>query len=136
MVSEASFIAGARTLREPGAVALRCLIVDDNEEFLVSASALLSTQGLHIVGTAATGVEAIRQAGALRPDVVLVDLQLGDEDGLELARHLAGTIPTTRVVLISAHPKDDLTELVAGSPAAAFLAKAALSADAIARLVV
>jgi DNA-binding NarL/FixJ family response regulator len=116
-------------------VALRCLIVDDNPEFLVSARALLSVQGLHVVGTAATGVEAIRQAATLRPDVVLVDLQLGEEDGLEVAQRVVERIPATRVVLISAHANDDLTELAADSTAAGFLAKTALSADAIAALV-
>jgi len=116
-------------------VALRCLIVDDNPEFLVSARALLSAQGLHVVGTAATGAEAIWHAGALRPDVVLVDLQLGEEDGLEVARRLAEKTPATHVVLISAHANDDLTELAADSTAAGFLAKTALSADAITALV-
>ena len=115
-------------------MALRCLIVDDNEEFLVSASGLLSAQGLEIVGVASSGTDAVRQAEMLRPDVALVDVQLGEEDGLELARQLTATVPATRVVLISTHSQDDLTELIAESSAAGFLAKTALSAAAIAEL--
>jgi DNA-binding NarL/FixJ family response regulator len=112
---------------------LRCLIVDDNEEFLVSASRLLESQGLEIVGHAASGAEAIRLARTLYPDVTLVDVQLGDEDGLELTRRLSAGL--TRVVLISTHSRDDLADLIADTPAVGFLPKTALSAFAIAELV-
>jgi CheY-like chemotaxis protein len=115
-------------------VALRCLIVDDNEEFLASASRLLSSQGLEIVGRAGSGAEALRLAATLRPDVALVDVQLGEEDGTEVARRLAADEGTTRVILISTHSEDDLAELIADSPAVGFLPKPALSAGAIAAL--
>jgi two-component system, NarL family, nitrate/nitrite response regulator NarL len=115
-----------------GPVALRCLIVDDNEEFLASASRLLTSQGLEIVGRAATG-DALRLAERLEPDVALVDVQLGEEDGMAVAGRLAAD-GATRVILISTHSEDDLVELIAGSPAVGFLPKAALSADAIGEL--
>jgi two-component system nitrate/nitrite response regulator NarL len=117
-------------------VALRCLIIDDHEDFLVSASRLLSSQGLDIVGHASTGAEALRLAETLEPDVALVDVQLGDEDGLELTRRLTADTGKTRVILISTHSKDDLAELIADSPAVGFLPKSALSADAIGELLV
>jgi DNA-binding NarL/FixJ family response regulator len=116
-------------------VALRCLIVDDSDEFLASAERLLAVQGLDVVGVAASGADALRLAGQLRPDVALVDVHLGDEDGLEVAQRIATVAPATRVVLISTHPEADLAELVAGTPAAGFLAKTALSASAIVGLV-
>jgi len=116
-------------------VALRCLIVDDSDEFLASAERLLAVQGLDVVGVAASGADALRLAGQLRPDVALVDVHLGDEDGLEVAQRIATAAPATRVVLISTHPEADLAELVAGTPAAGFLAKTALSASAIVELV-
>jgi len=116
-------------------VALRCLIVDDSEAFLASASGLLSAQGLEVVGLASSRAEALRLAERLRPDVTLVDVELGEEDGLEVARELAGRAPASRVVLISTHPQDELGEVIAESPAAGFLAKTALSAAAIAELV-
>jgi two-component system nitrate/nitrite response regulator NarL len=118
-----------------GGVALRCLIVDDSEEFLASAGRLLSSQGMEIVGRAASGAVAVRLAETLRPDVALVDVQLGDDDGLEVARQLNGSAGSTRVVLISSHAKDDLEELIADSPAVGYLPKTALSAHAIAELV-
>lgn len=116
-------------------MALRCLIVDDSEEFLGAARGLLVAQGLEIVGLASSGADALRLAETLQPDVVLVDVQLGDEDGLAIAERLDARAPATRIVLISTHSEDDLAELIADSPAAGFLSKTALSAAAIARLV-
>jgi two-component system, NarL family, nitrate/nitrite response regulator NarL len=115
-------------------VGLRCLIVDDNEAFLASARRLLSRQGLEIVGCALCGAEALGLAAQLQPDVALVDVQLGGEDGLEVTRQLAANAPGMRLILISSHSKDELAELIADSPASGFLPKPALSADAIAGL--
>jgi two-component system nitrate/nitrite response regulator NarL len=115
-------------------VTLRCLIVDDSEAFLAAASRLLSAQGLEVVECAVSTAEALRLARQLEPDVALVDVQLGDEDGVELARELAVNAHPTRVILISSHPKDELEELVNGSPAVGFLPKSELAADAIATL--
>jgi CheY-like chemotaxis protein len=117
-----------------GSVALRCLLVDDSEEFLDSASRLLSAQGLDVVGRACSSAEAVRLFQTLSPDLALVDVQLGDEDGFALARRLAGDGLGTRIILISTHSKNELAELIVGSPAVGFLPKAALGADAIADL--
>jgi DNA-binding NarL/FixJ family response regulator len=73
-------------------------------------------------------------AETLNPDVVLLDVQLGDEDGFELTRRLSANARGTRVILISTHSESDLGDLVADSPAAGFLPKAALGAGAIAKL--
>jgi two-component system nitrate/nitrite response regulator NarL len=115
-------------------VAFRCLIVDDNETFLASASRLLESQGLQVVGLASSSDEAVLLMEMLDPEVVLVDVQLGEEDGLELTRRLAARDGSTRVVLISTHSEDVLGELIDDSPAVGFLPKTALSADAIAEL--
>jgi DNA-binding NarL/FixJ family response regulator len=112
-------------------VALRCLIVDDSESFLASASRRLARQGVEVVGRASSGAEALQLAQRLEPDVALVDVQLGREDGLEVTRRLAATAPGTRVILISSHSQDELGELVRDSSAVGFLPKASLGADAI-----
>jgi DNA-binding NarL/FixJ family response regulator len=115
-------------------VALRCVIIDDNEEFLDSASRLLASQGVEVVGLASSGAEALRLAKTLGPDVALVDVQLGDEDGLEVTRRLAADAPETRIILISTHSENELAELIVGSPAVGVLPKAALGAHAIAEI--
>jgi DNA-binding NarL/FixJ family response regulator len=118
-------------------VQIRCLIVDDNPSFLVAARVLLERQGLTIAGVASTGAEALRQAEVLRPNVVLVDISLGEESGLDVARHLVENDPDdgAAIVLISTRVEEDVAELMADSPAAGFLTKSELSADAILRIV-
>jgi CheY-like chemotaxis protein len=115
-------------------VALRCLIVDDNKHYLSSASRLLESQGLVVVGAASSGDEAVRLTAQWEPDVVLVDVQLGEEDGFELTRRLSRAGGPTRVILISTHPEDELEDLIAESPAVGFIPKTALSAAAITEL--
>lgn len=113
-----------------------CLIVDDSEDFLASATRLLSLQGMRIVGQASSGIEALRLADAFRPDVVLVDVGLGKEDGLQLSRQLtSGDSPAT-VILISLRDRDELSDLIAASGAAGFLRKDALDADAVTGLMI
>jgi DNA-binding NarL/FixJ family response regulator len=112
-------------------VGLRCLIVDDNEGFLASARRLLESQGLQVVGLASSGADAVRLAAELRPDVALVDIELGDESGTDVARMLASAQPGVRVILISTYPKDELAELIADSPGAGFLSKSKLGGPAI-----
>jgi hydroxymethylbilane synthase len=114
---------------------LRCLLVDDNDAFLEAASGLLQREGVTVVGVASNTAEALRQARALRPDVILVDIGLGDESGFDLARLLARDGQgAAEVIMISARPETDYTELIAESPAAGFLAKSELSARGIGRL--
>jgi DNA-binding NarL/FixJ family response regulator len=115
-------------------VPLRCLIVDDSESFLASASRRLAAQGVEVVGCASSGAEALQLAQKLEPDVALVDVQLGREDGLEVTARLAAAVPGTGVILISSHSKDVLGELVRDSSAVGFLPKASLGADAIVEL--
>lgn len=113
---------------------MRCLLVDDNRQFLDSATRLLESQGLDVVARAQTGSDALRLARELAPDVVLVDVQLGDEDGLALARQLAAHSDSPRIVLISTHSEDEIHDLIAESSAVGFLPKTELSAEAIAAL--
>jgi DNA-binding NarL/FixJ family response regulator len=116
-------------------MALRTLIVDDSLWFLNAASDLLEREGLSVVGVASTGDETRRQAEALRPDVILVDVFLGQESGLDLARRLVEESNGATVILISSHSEADLADLIAASPAAGFVPKTNLSADAIRRIV-
>ena len=118
-------------------MSIRCLIVDDNESFMEIAGALLKREGLTVVGVTSTSADALRKVANLRPDVVLVDIFLGEESGLELARQLTNGGPdvSATVILISTHAQSDLEDLIAGSPAAGFLPKAELSAKAVLEIV-
>jgi CheY-like chemotaxis protein len=117
-------------------VPLRCLLVDDNAAFLDAASVLLRRDGMTVVGVAMSGVDALRLARALRPDVVLVDIGLGDENGFAVARLLDqdddGSHP--KVIMISARAESDYSDLIIDSPAIGFVAKSELSALEIGRV--
>jgi DNA-binding NarL/FixJ family response regulator len=112
-------------------VTVRCLIVDDSDEFVASAARLLGSQGLDVVGSASSGARALELAGSLEPDVVLVDIELGEEDGIELSHVFAAQAPATRVVLISSYDQADLGDLISRSPAVGFLPKTDLGAAEI-----
>jgi two-component system, NarL family, nitrate/nitrite response regulator NarL len=118
----------------------RCLLVDDNQDFLATASVLLEREGVTVVGLASSIAEALRQARALRPDLILVDIGLGDESGFDLARLLAQDGQDGQdgqgadVILISTGAEADYTDLIADSPAAGFLAKSELSARGISQI--
>jgi DNA-binding NarL/FixJ family response regulator len=114
-------------------VALRCLIVDDNAGFRVEMRALLEEQGMSVIGDAASAAEAVTRIRESRPDVVLVDIDLGDESGIALTRALGdfvnGTAPD--VILISTHDEREYADLIEASPAIGFLAKTDVSAPRI-----
>jgi DNA-binding NarL/FixJ family response regulator len=119
------------------AMTLRLLIVDDNAHFLVAARCLLKSEGIQVVGVASTSADALLYARSLRPDAVLVDVDLGEESGFELAEQLttgAGD-DTQRVILTSAYAAEDLADLIEASPAVGFLPKTLLSARAILDLI-
>jgi DNA-binding NarL/FixJ family response regulator len=109
------------------------VVVDDNRSFAELARVLLERQGRRVLGVAGNSAEALELVAELRPGIVLIDLMLGDESGLDLAQVLTGNTSCDPpvVILISSYPLADVAELVAASPAAGFLPKSELSSDAI-----
>jgi DNA-binding NarL/FixJ family response regulator len=112
---------------------MRCLIVDDSTHFVAAACGLLEGEGVAVVGVASTGADALRRFEELRPDVTLVDLDLGGESGFDVAEqlHRAASAARSSVILISTHAAQDFTDLIETSPAVGFVSKSALSAEAI-----
>jgi CheY-like chemotaxis protein len=114
-------------------MALRCLLVDDSTHFLEAASRLLEAQGLAVVAVASTSAEALARVRELEPDVTIVDVDLNDESGFDLAWQLAATSDgdSTSTILTSTRSESDLAELVGVTPVLGFISKNELSADAI-----
>jgi DNA-binding NarL/FixJ family response regulator len=108
-----------------------CVIVDDSPGFLAVAERLLERQGIPVLGVASTGDEALRCVEELVPDVVLVDLYLGGESGLDVAERLGAEAVSAAVIIVSTHSPEDYRDLIAASPAIGFVSKARLSARAI-----
>jgi DNA-binding NarL/FixJ family response regulator len=117
-------------------VTVSCLIADDSERFPASATRLLSGQGLSIVGQAFSPDEALRLTEALSPGSALVDVEMGDEDGIALTGRLTVGGSTTTVIRISIRDRDELAGQIAGSGAAGFVRKDALNAQEVASLIV
>ena len=112
---------------------VRLLIVDDNERFLAASRAILQRQGLEVIAVARSTAEGLLRAQLLRPDLVLVDIGLGEDSGFELVRQLASEDGTAdlNVILISTQSEDDFAELIRESPAVGFVSKWELSRFAI-----
>jgi DNA-binding NarL/FixJ family response regulator len=112
---------------------VRCLIVDDNPEFLEAARDVLAREGVEVLGVAENAAQAVASAALLRPDVILLDVYLGKESGLEVAFQLTEIdgAASPAIILISTYAERDLAELLADSPVVAFLPKDKLSGDAI-----
>jgi CheY-like chemotaxis protein len=116
-------------------VLMRCLLVDDNDAFVEIARRVLDPNGVKVTGTASNSAEAVLRVSQLRPDIVLIDVMLGDENGFDLARRLAELdARDLAVIMISTGTEDDYTDLMARSTALGFLTKEELSVDGIRRL--
>ena len=111
------------------------LIVDDHPSFRSTARVLLQAEGFEVVGEAEDGDSAVRAVQKLRPDVVLLDVQLPDFDGFEVARRLARTNGGSPVVILtSSRDAADFGPLVEESGARGFVPKAELSGAALSAL--
>jgi DNA-binding NarL/FixJ family response regulator len=119
---------------DPAVVQLRYLIADDSAPFLEASRTLLLTEGLDVIGTAATAAECVGLARKLNPDVILVDVDLGSDSGLALADRLSEASAHWRVILMSTRSVEDYAELVAASDAVGFITKTELSRSAIERV--
>ena len=115
-------------------VATRVLIVDDHQVFRASARRMLEAEGFEVVGEAADGISGISAARALHPDVVLLDVQLPDIDGFDVAARLITNGDSPAVVLTSSRDLADFGSLVRRSGARGFLPKSELSGSGLAEI--
>jgi DNA-binding NarL/FixJ family response regulator len=117
----------------------RALIVDDHPSFRKTARVLLEAEGFEVVGEAENGAQALRLASELRPDFLLLDVQLPDLDGFEVAARLLedadveseGNAASPAVILTSSRDGSEFGSLVARSGALGFVPKGELSGDAL-----
>jgi CheY-like chemotaxis protein len=112
-------------------VPVRVLIVDDNSAFRAAARQLLERAGFVVVAEAGDGVDGLRAAREHTPDLAIVDVQLPDLDGFELAERLRALELRPEVILTSSLDWTDFGALVASSSVLGFIPKAELSAAAV-----
>jgi DNA-binding NarL/FixJ family response regulator len=107
------------------------LIVDDHPSFRATARALLEAEGFSVIDEAADGAEALAKTKELRPDLVLLDVQLPDIDGFEVARRLRENGSAPAIVLVSSRDAADYGELVDACGARGFVPKGELTGAAL-----
>ena len=110
------------------------LIVDDYPGFRRTARTLLELEGFEVIGEAEDGGSALEGVSRLRPDVVLLDVQLPDMDGFEVASRLVANGHHPRIVLTSSRDVSEFGGLVSRSGADGFIPKAELSGARLAAL--
>jgi DNA-binding NarL/FixJ family response regulator len=110
------------------------LIVDDHIGFRSTARTVLEAEGFQVVGEAGDGAEAVELAGRLQPDVVLLDVQLPDMDGFEIAARLSVNGHRPAIVLTSSRDAAEFGGLIERSQVRGFVPKAELSGRRLAAL--
>ena len=111
------------------------MIVDDHAGFRSSARALLEAEGFDVIGEAGDGASALALVDLLRPRIVLLDIQLPDIDGFDVAERLARAGDPPAVVLVSTRGVSAYRRRLARSPASGFISKSELSGNALSTLV-
>ena len=113
-------------------MSVRVLIVDDLEPFRSAARAIIqATPGFEVAGEAASGEESLDAVKAIKPDLVLMDVNLPGIDGVEAGRRLTVDAPTTVVILLSTREVDEVGSIVKDGGAAAYIAKARFSSESL-----
>ena len=110
------------------------MIVDDHANFRARAQQLLENAGFKVIGSVGDGETALAQLERLRPDIVLLDIQLPGMDGFSVATQLTARPKAPIVVLTSSRERDDYGSRIADSRAAGFISKAELSGDQLRKL--
>jgi len=110
------------------------VIVDDHPSFRASARAILESDGFDVIGEAVDGTSALRMLRSLRPDVVLLDVQLPDMTGFDICEE-CGDLDQTAVVLVSSRDAEDYDGLIETSGARGFIPKAELTGQAVTNLI-
>ncbi len=110
------------------------LIVDDHPSFRASARLLLEAEGFDVIGEAADGASALEEVMRLMPQVVLLDVQLPDTDGFQVAAAITAHEGHPAIILVSSRDGSDFGPLVARSGARGFVPKAELSGDRVQEL--
>lgn len=113
-------------------MAIRILIADDHRILRAGLKSLLtSDSNLEVVGEATTGVEALQAAQALRPDIVLMDIGMPGNEGLEATREMIQVVPEARVLMLTMHEDSAMLQECLRAGASGYIIKRAAESELI-----
>jgi DNA-binding NarL/FixJ family response regulator len=112
-------------------MATTVLIVDDHATFRETAKLLLESEGFDVIGEAENGQSAVEKSASLAPELVLLDVQLPDIDGFEVASQVTAGERAPVVILVSSRDGGDFGPLVKACGARGFIPKADLSGERV-----
>lgn len=113
---------------------VRVLIVDDQEAFLSAARMVVQlADGFEVIGEAMTGEDAVELAEELRPDLILMDVNLPGIDGLEATRRIKGASGDPVVIVLSTYEASEYEERAIGAGAKAFISKSEFDPERLER---
>ena|SRR5262245_7204270 len=107
------------------------VIVDDFAGFRRFVRLKLQGNGFHIVAEASDGLEAVAKAAELRPDLVLLDIQMPNMNGLEAAAQIRSVAPESRILFVSQNTDPDIVHSVMGDGAAGYLSKSKINHELV-----
>jgi DNA-binding NarL/FixJ family response regulator len=110
---------------------IRVLVVDDHELICEGLTVLLERNGVTVVGTAASGTEAVGTAQRLHPDIVIMDLMLPNMNGIDATKQISTQLPSTRILALSASHSSEHIYRVLRAGAHGYLVKNALSSELV-----
>jgi DNA-binding NarL/FixJ family response regulator len=115
----------------PGARRVRTVLADDNRGFLDAAGRYLATQSVEVVGMASTGLETLRLLDALKPELLMLDLEMPDLDGLAVLRLVKSREPAPRVIVVTLHDHEQYRTAAARAGADGFVPKRAFTTELV-----
>jgi two-component system, NarL family, invasion response regulator UvrY len=122
-------------LMEQAADVVQVLVVDDQAPFRAAARAVIARiNGFELAGEATSGEDAVELVGTMRPDVVLMDINMGAMDGLEATKLITTAHPDTMVILISTYTESDMPPEARSCGAVAYVNKDELSPKVVRQL--
>jgi DNA-binding NarL/FixJ family response regulator len=134
LISRTSVAARGRTARGRKGKAVHIFLIDDNRLLLDGLTSMLEAQGLKVIATARSGVQAVRQVKRLQPDVVLLDSALGDRTGVKLVQSFKQSSPSTRIIVMHLLPAhEDVIDFVQAG-VSGFIMKDASASDFMATI--
>jgi DNA-binding NarL/FixJ family response regulator len=107
------------------------VLADDNRGFLDAAGRFLATQAVEVVGTAGSGVEALRLLDALKPELLMLDLEMPELDGLAVLRLVKARPAAPRVIVVTLHDDEQYRAAAARAGADGFVAKRVFTTELV-----